>query len=231
MAIPLCVSFDDRAQASAAGATWNKVEKRWECEPTLREGNGYAALRRFLPRMYRRENDPPHIRPYMIPQTSWGKNLRAVLQDEDWKRVRQHAYNKAGRRCLVCGGVGSEWPVEADEAWAYDEVASTQTLKGVIALCTPCHLVRHWGNATVKGKTNIAIEQMMYVNNWTRGQAEAAGVEGMRLWEFRSQRHWKIDYSWVTREHGIVVNADGLDRAEVVNRKIVDDARSSRGSL
>ena len=229
MLIPLCVPLEARAAARAAGAAWNGTGKVWECDATALEGGGYAALRPFLPRMYRREGSPPFIRPFMVPQSAWGKNLRAVLSSEEWGKVRRHAYDAAGRRCIVCGERGPEWPVEADEAWAYDDVANVQTLKGVIALCPACHLVRHWGKATITGQDGIAVEQMMRVNGWTRKQAEAAGDEGMRLWESRSQKRWQVDYSWVTRVHGIAVSAEGLDRAEAVNQQIIEEAMSGDG--
>lgn len=229
MPIPLCVPFEAKAEARAAGAVWNGTEKVWECEPAALGGEGLLRLRRFLPRMHRPDLAPPYVRPFMVPQTCWGKNLRAVLSEEDWKRVKQHAYGAAGRRCIVCGGRGPEWPVEADEAWAYDDAGRVQTLKGVIALCPDCHLVRHWGRATVSGKTEVAVAQMMRVNGWSRQQAEAEGDEGMRLWRSRSRCEWRIDYSWVTRTHGIEIDAGGLARAAASNEQIVREAEADRG--
>ena len=228
--LSLCVPFSAKAQARVAGATWNAAEKVWQCDQGLLAGDGYAALRPFLSRMYRREVRRPFIRPFMVPQRSWGKNLRSVLDVEDWKRVRRYAYDAAGSRCIVCGGRGPEWPVEADEAWDYDDDRSVQTLKGVIALCPPCHLVRHWGHTTVSGRAEIAIAQMVRVNGWTRPQAEAAGDAGLRLWEARSRRRWHMDYSWVTRVHGIVVDEAGLARAEDANQTFVEEARAGRGN-
>ena len=227
MKIPLCVPFEAKSQAHAAGAVWNAAEKAWECDHTLLTGSEYAALRPFLPRMHRRENTPFFIRPFMIPQSSWGKNLRAVLEAEDWKRVRQQAYDVAGRRCIVCGGRSTKWPVEADEAWNYDDARNLQTLKGVIALCPSCHLVRHWGHATVTGQAEVAIEQMMRVNGWSRKQAKMAGYEGTRLWEKRSRQQWHIDYSWVTRTHGIEISDNGFNEAEVVNQRLVEEAKAT----
>lgn len=230
MPIPLCVPFDSKDHARAAGAAWNKTEKLWECDPALLDGEKCAALRPFLPRMYRRDLRSPFIRPFMVPQTSWGKNLRALLEAEDWNRVRKHAYDAAGRRCIVCGGRGPEWPVEADEAWHYDDKTNVQTLKGVIALCPSCHLVRHWGQATISGRADVALAQMMRVNGWSRGQAETAGDEAMELWQRRSTRQWRIDCSWVTRTHGITIQAEGIARAETANRDIVAEAQANRGT-
>lgn len=137
-------------------------------------------------------------------------------------------YDTAGRRCIICGGRGLDWPVEADEAWAYDEATNIQTLKGVVALCPPCHLVRHWGQAVISDRAEIALAQMVYVNRWTRQQAQAAGDAGFRRWEDRSRRQWQMDYSWVTRTHGFVVTALGLSRAEADNRALVEKARAQR---
>ena len=142
MLIPLCVSYAVRGQAAAAGAVWNGDAKIWEIDEPLVTSR-FDALRPFLPRMYRPDRRPPYIRPHMVPQTSWGKNLRAVLTPDEWKKVKTHAYQAAGYRCIVCGSKGPEWLVEADEAWELDDQSKRQTLKGVIALCPDCHLVRH----------------------------------------------------------------------------------------
>lgn len=45
-------------------------------------------------------------------------------------RLRRQAYEQAGKRCRVCGGRGPQWPVEAGEAWDYEDATHTQTLKG-----------------------------------------------------------------------------------------------------
>lgn len=140
--------------------------------------------------------------------------------------MQTHAYDTAGRRCIVCDGKGPKWPVEADEAWDLDDRTGTQTLKGVIALCPDCHLVRHWGQATISDRAEVALSQMMRVNRWSRAQAEAAGRDGMDLWRTRSRRHWTIDYSWVTRTHSIQIAVGGLDQAEAVNRDLVAQAEA-----
>lgn len=91
MAIPLCVPFAQKTNARAAGARWDQTERVWKCDPNLLNSSNYVALRPYLPRMYRKENDPPFIAPFMVPQTSWGKNLRSVLIADDWDRVRKLA--------------------------------------------------------------------------------------------------------------------------------------------
>jgi len=116
-AIPLCVPFERKDEARRAGAWWQQDQRVWVCDPRRLATDAYVALRPFVPRMYRPEIAPPYIRPWMVPQTLWGKNLRALLPKEQWDIVRRHAYAATGNRCRVCGGRGPQWPVEADEAW------------------------------------------------------------------------------------------------------------------
>lgn len=155
--IALCVPFARKDEARRAGARWDTAERVWTCDLAQLKTEAYERLRPFVPRMYRPELDPPFIRPWMVPQTAWGRNLRAVLVKEDWDVVRKAAYQASGYRCRVCGGKGEEWPVEADEGWHYDDALRLQTLKGVIALCPDCHKVRHWGKTLIDGHEAAAL--------------------------------------------------------------------------
>lgn len=223
-AIPLCVPFALKDEARRAGARWDRDQRVWTCEPGLLRSNAYEGLRPFVPRMYRPELRPPYIRPWMVPQTLWGRNLRALLSKEEWDVVRRHAYEAAGNRCRVCGGRGPQWPVEADEAWDYDDETRTQTLKGVIALCPDCHHVRHWGRMTIEGREEEVIAWAMRINRWTRAAAEDAAAFAFDQWDRRSRHEWSSDYSWVTRVHGFRPDEHGERRAEAANRDLVEKA-------
>lgn len=223
--IPLCVPFSRKDEVKRAGARWRQEHRVWVCDRALLSSDVYSQLRPFVPRRYRPELKPPYIRPWMVPQTLWGKNLRSLLPKESWDVVRRHAYEQAGHRCRVCGGRGPQWPVEADEAWAYDDATLTQTLKGVIALCPDCHSVRHWGKSMVDGREEETLAHLMTINGWTRAQAEHAAEIAMTQWHERSRHEWKSDYSWVTRTHGFVIDEAGMARAEVANHELVAVAR------
>jgi Domain of unknown function (DUF5710) len=220
-AIPLCVPYARKNEAKKAGARWNKTLQVWTCRPELLSTNAYSQLRPFLPRMYRPDIQPPYIRPWMVPQTLWGKNLRAVLQEEQWDIVRKHAYVASGYRCQVCGGRGPGWPVEADEAWNYDDKTLIQTLKAVIALCPDCHRIRHWGKTTIDGREKEALARLMTVNRWSRAQAEAEIASAFKQWDERSRYEWTSDYGWVTRVHGFVPSEEGEQRAIAANRALI----------
>lgn len=223
----MCVPAKDKdSLAGIEGAAWDKEERVWRFDANRLAGPCYERVRPYVPLMYRPDRPPPHVRPIMIPQTSWGMNLRAVLTKPDWDRIRKSTYAAAGYRCRICGEIGTQWPVEADELWAFDDKAGVQRLVNVIAMCPPCHSVHHFGKTTVSGKTEIAIAQMIKVNGWTRAQAVTAGETGFEEWHRRSERKWVIDYSWAQRKFSVspVRNADAL--ANEVNRQIVADAQA-----
>jgi hypothetical protein len=174
--------------------------------------------------MYRPELAPPFIRPELVPQPLWGRNLRVLLSREEWDAVRRHTYAEAGYRCRVCGGRGPQWPVEADETWEYDEYALRHTLKGVVALCPDCHSVRHWGKTMVDGREGEAYDKMIAVNSCAREIAENIVKLAFEQWERRSGLVWSSDYSWIEQTHGIKLDPDATHRAESVNRELVSKA-------
>lgn len=223
--IPLCVPFERRKEAARGGATFNGEQKCW-----MAQRDKLDALLPFVPYRYRPDRKPPYIRPWMVPQALWGFNLRAFLAPEDWNRIRKDAYARAGSRCRVCGGRGPQWPVEADEGWAYDDERRIQTLKGVISLCPDCHGVRHWGKTMTEGRQDAALAWMAEVNGWSRSEAARCGDQAMKQWHTRS-RHtdWQCDISWAIRTDSVVPIKDGETLARELNRKFVQQAQSRVG--
>ena len=232
MLIPLCVSKDNAKIAHGAGARWNIELHAWTCGPGDLHTKQYNLLRPFVPRRFRPDLENPVIRPWMVPQSLWGKNLRAVIHKQDWDVVRKTAYRKYGHRCGVCGGQGPKWPVEADEAWDYDDANCHSTLKGVIALCPACHAIRHWGRTSIKGREeeDRALTWMMDLNRWSRRKAREVVDDAFAQWQQRSKVRWSIDYSWVTHAYGISLLNDAGERADRINRQIVDMAWETRGA-
>lgn len=171
--VNLCVPFERRNEAARAGARFDETLKAWGCKASDAMNPGLIG---FLPYRYRPDRKPPFLRPWMVPQSLWGMNLRALLTEEDWKRIAKDARDRAGRRCRVCGEVGPKWPVEADEGWAYDDQRRIQILKGVIALCPDCHAVGHWGRTLTLGDSDRALKWMARVNRITTAEAVPHGV-------------------------------------------------------
>jgi len=220
--VPLCVPFERRAEVAARGAVFDREEKCW-----LIERDRTSGLEAFLPYRYRKDRAAPYIRPWMVPQSLWGHDLRALLAKEDWDRIRKDTYARAGSRCRVCGGRGPKWPVEADEGWDYDDIRRIQTLKGVIALCPDCHAVRHWGKTMTEGRSEQAIDWMVEINGWTRAQARQCADDAMALWHKRSDHtDWQCDITWAVRTYDVTPLEAGTREARELNRKFVAQAQA-----
>jgi len=129
----------------------------------------------------------------LVPETSWYNNVRALVDEPTWDRIRRQVYRQARYRCELCGGRGPQHPVECHEVWRYDDLTRTQVLARMIALCPACHEVKHFGLANLRGKGAKARAHLMGVNDWTARQVDAYIEAAFRVWEHRSQGLWTLD--------------------------------------
>ena len=134
----------------------------------------------------------------LVPASQWGENLRTRLRPSEWDRLRRACYEAAGNKCEICGGKGRKWPVEAHEIWHYDDQARVQRLVGLIALCPPCHEVKHLGRAFAVGRGVQALRHLGKVNGWSEQEC-FAHLDAVRAeWAARSQHEWALDiFSWL----------------------------------
>lgn len=222
--VPLCVPFEDRHDARAAGAVWSKADRCHLVSTAVLAEKG-RGLRRWLPRRFRLDLTAPYLRPWPVPQPLWGWNLRSLLDREQWDMIRRAAYAQAGYRCRVCGEKGPDHPVEADEGWAYDDATRTQTLKGIAALCPNCHGVRHWGRSMMLGREAEALRWMAHINRQSVEESQALVDLAMDQWRERSHQTWTCDVSWVERTYGFSASPEGIDRAIAAQNKLEAQAR------
>jgi len=145
----------------------------------------------------------------LVPQTSWGDNLRSRLQKKDWDRLRKGQARWAGWHCEICGQSGKDqgykWPVECHEVWSYDDENHIQKLDRLISLCPLCHKVKHYGRTfNVEGHEGAlaALKRMMWVNGWKMKDAQAHVSEAFSIWEKRSHHVWTLDLSFL-KEAGV----------------------------
>lgn len=142
----------------------------------------------------------------LVPSSCWFHNLRSELSRADWDRCKKWAADKFERRCAICGGRGSKHPVECHEIWSYDDSILVQRLDGLIALCPSCHEVKHIGFAEMRGRLELAIAHLCWVNQWQQGEAIVYLEAQFALWRRRSMEDWTLDISWLERELGISVD-------------------------
>lgn len=131
----------------------------------------------------------------LVPEECWRANLRSLLSQESWDKIRRSAYAKAGGRCSICGARGR---LEAHEQWSYDEENAVQKLVDVIALCHACHEVKHISRTQLVGRGLDAMEQFMKVNNCSQTEYHLALKEANDEYVRRNKiENWVTDTSWL----------------------------------
>ena len=131
----------------------------------------------------------------LIPRTAWFKNLRNYVKPSEWDSIRKNCYKKAGYRCEICNGKGNKHPVECHEIWEFSE--SRIILKGLIALCPDCHLVKHIGMAHIKGRLEYAKKHLMVVNNVSSNVADNMILRAFEQFHERSKYNWELDVGYL----------------------------------
>ena len=147
----------------------------------------------------------------LVPKSAWFSNVRSMVAKSDWDRLRKATYRVYRYRCGVCGGVGERHPVECHEIWRYDDAKRIQKLMGLIALCPPCHEVKHMGFANTRGRGAIATAHLAKVNGWTLPEAARYVQKQFAVWMQRSRFDWQVDLEWL-EERGIQYRDDRADR-------------------
>lgn len=131
----------------------------------------------------------------LVPINSWYANMRKVIPQASWNKLRRSVYAEYGQRCGICGFEGR---LECHELWEYDDQNHIQTLRGFIALCYLCHRVKHIGLAGIhalEGKLNYeeVVQHFMKVNECGRDFFEQHKKQAFEQWRQRSQHQWKVE--------------------------------------
>lgn len=157
----------------------------------------------WLPRKWQFRGNPPApvLLPDMLPSNVWEANLRHLLSDEEWDRLRKFCYQAAGNTCIACGSRG-EPHVEAHEAWSFDERTGVQKLKALLCLCPTCHKAKHLGFANRIGRLPQVLDKLMWLNDWDADQLNAELAKVQARQEALSKREWTLDLSFL-RTYGV----------------------------
>lgn len=123
--------------------------------------------------------------------------MRTNLTPAEWGKCKAFVRRRSNDRCEICGGRGPQWPVECHEQWRYDDTEHVQSL-GLIALCPPCHKVKHLGHAQVVGDYDAAFSRLMVGNAWTPAMAQSHVDAAFATWQKRSRHQWTLDASWLS---------------------------------
>jgi len=192
----LFVPFEEKDEAKALGARWNKESSKW----FVPDGVDVSPFSKWLqPRSKALLPIEQRGMIYvdLVPRTAWFSNLRSEISPAEWEIVKKKTFLAAHYRCEVCGGSGTKHPVECHERWSFDEVKGIQTLERVIALCPACHQVTHFGFAQISGKEEQALKHLMRVNEWSEEQANEHIGQAFKDWERRNSKQWRLDARWL----------------------------------
>jgi hypothetical protein len=196
--IPCCVPYWDAQRFLMAGGRYTKFRGYH-----LPSSAYLADFEEWLPRKWQYRGTPPLpvLLPDMLPTSSWEANLRTVLTEAEWDRLRKFCYQAAGNTCVACGSRG-EPHVEAHESWKFDENTGVQTLRGLMCLCPTCHKAKHLGYANRIGRLPQVLERLMWLNDWDEDTLALELVKVKRRQEELSQKTWTLDLSFL-RTYGV----------------------------
>jgi hypothetical protein len=150
---------------------------------------------------------PPRLTVELVPSSCWFSNVRSAVSKDEWARIGRRVYREASHRCQVCGGRGSQHPIECHEIWDYDDDRLVQRLVGMIALCPACHEVNYFGFARVRGIDGRAFEHLATVNGWTAAVTQLYLDGVFELWAWRSDRGWDLHLT-VLPDYGVAPPPD-----------------------
>ena len=110
----------------------------------------------------------------LIPQTTWGDNLRSILTHEQWNVLRRAVYSRASYCCEACDASNLE--VHCHEVWSWDDKKHIQKLIGLRCLCWECHRTTHLSDPGIGGNLKT-LKHLARVNGIT--VFEANGIVGV----------------------------------------------------
>jgi predicted metal-dependent phosphoesterase TrpH len=152
----------------------------------------------------------------LVPKGAWGSNLRTCIPVKDWDKLRCACYERAGNRCSCCGCKCDK--LDAHEVWEYDIKTKTQTLVDIVALCSCCHLVKHYHHAESEGKDGIARRHFCKVNRCDNSCFEEHYFETMSSYNERSKvDKWELKAPTLERLGGQGVVFEPKQKIEIIN--------------
>ncbi len=77
-----------------------------------------------------------------VPKTLANQSLNKQLGDR-WKRISKEVRSRYEHKCAICGVAPGKGGLHCHEIWEYDDTARIQKLSDFVALCDPCHRVKH----------------------------------------------------------------------------------------
>ncbi|MCI8472071.1 MAG: hypothetical protein HFE65_03080 [Clostridiales bacterium] len=139
------------------------------------------------------------LRIELLPKTAWGMNLRKMLKQSDWDKIRKAVYEKEKMKCHICYCECKS--LDAHEIWHFDEKLHVQRLVDIIGVCKSCHNTIHYGRAQKIGYEKQAIDQFLKVNKCEIPAFKQALKKAKSRYDKLSRiTGWKLDVSLIEQQ-------------------------------
>lgn len=143
----------------------------------------------------------------LIPASAWGRNVRAIVSEESWLRLRKKngaiydPYNNYPNEalplvCECCERLFFE-SLHLHELWTFDDDRCTQTLVGFKVICEDCHNAIHIGRANKVGLGEGARNHLKWVNEWSDRKLNKHIENAFNEWNRRHGNEYEIDVNWL----------------------------------
>lgn len=229
--LPIPVSL--RAQAQRLGASYDP-NGGYGSRVFVRSDEDRERLEHLLPIAFRQRNYQFEFPP--IRYNASGQNLWGLFDRNTWDHIRTASYDRAGRRCMICGNRGGKimehiMPpdqvnknrVDCHEVWQWEVPEASngigiQKLKELLVVCVSCHMMFHEGFAISRAREYGDAEfvrdhiekRRCLVNRMTAGDLNILLEEGRSEWErMNGVDQWILDLSHLG-------NQDFMNRFEAV---------------
>ena len=214
------VDYQDNAKAKALGAQWDWRVKGWYADlpgPQAKLQARFLDMKEALLDLHGEDIEYGGNSLYvdLVPSSAWAQNVRDVVSNSDWCRLRNFARDRAHWRCEICDAVFGKGKrartcssfLEVHERWSYDSVdqrTGIMVLKRLVAMCTVCHQVTHLGRAELMGQGQAAMSHLMHVRGCNVAQAMEMRAQAERLFNLRSLMSWQLDLTMLS-DSGVAV--------------------------
>jgi len=148
-----------------------------------------------------------------VPLGLWGINLRKVMKQTQWRKIRANIIAERGMKCETCDkALEQSRDVKAHEDWEYDtsKDPAVARLTKIILSCWHCHAIEHFGatkNMVAKGQlTQRAIDDTVAhfckINKATVEEFENHHNEVFARWSEMNELNWVVDWGLYSEEVG-----------------------------
>lgn len=202
------VPFADKDHAKSLGARWDGQAGFW-CAPNAAVAAAMATHWAVLTKEPLEALLPGEDRSFggnelfvdLVPRSCWFTNVRSCIDAGSWARLSRLTRERAHHRCEICNACAAKERkvfLEAHERWDYHPTTHVQSLRRIVTLCTPCHLVTHWGYAQVSGRERLARAHFKAVAGIGDQEVSRRVEAAFALWGDRSRQSWSLDLSMLS---------------------------------